>query len=401
MDGVGTSAEVAPNVQQAVNLGRVSETQVINPVQAAIPRSEGIHLEVRNSIGEKPWAESDPKILFKDCFVALAAAKAITEGRFTPEQWVNIHLSGRPEFDKGVNVFGRNPDSETGWGKPVHFNPGETQLSQAEVEDLTHLFKHYLPLWEKTLPQVNLFADGIKAVPVDSEEFTVETQAQVSRNETVLWMNDKFVLVLVNSPHLNGLHLVTHARDSYWRQFGGFKRPWQNQLQEAQGQAGKGGVAKSVVLSQIMGFLEAEAILIGAQRVLLREGKLPFYNPEVHFSSNWASSLKPVEEGGKLDKSYLSKANLEQARKDEKKSHRVGGDKEWELGIHGHLYATRDSGQYVELPSRPESEVPEQWEGISRLSSDEIGKVKELTQQNLTSWLETNATGSILVTQIS
>lgn len=401
----GPSIEGLHSATQAVELGRAGETRIINPAQAAIPRSEGIHLEVRNSGGEKPWAEEDPGTLLRDSYFAIAAAKAVAEGRFTPEQWVNIHLDGQPQFNQGVNVFGRNPESASGWGKPVQFKPGEAQLSSAEAQDLKRLFAHYLPLWEKTMPQINLFAEGTNAFPPDLEVFQQEFQEYSLRSETLLWMNDKFALVVVNVPHLNGMHLVVHGRDSYWKDRGGLKRPWQNQPQGVSGQMSAGAPGSAEQSSgqtnppQITGFLEAEAILIGAQRVLLGEGKLPFYNPEVHFSSNWAASLQPIEKGGKLDTSYFSADNLEQARKDEKRSHRVGGDREWDLGMHGHLYATRDSGKYVELPSRPQAEVPDQWEGIRPPSEAEVGQVRELIQQGLTPWLIDNATGSLSAAQ--
>jgi len=401
------NSEAISGLVQAKDLGKVGETHVISPSEAAIPRPEGIHLEVKNGLGENPWVEADPKTLIKDGFVAVAVAKAVVEGRFTPEQWVNIHLSGRPDFNRGVNVFGRNPESANGWGKPVHYEPGQTQLSQDEARDLEHLFRLYLPRWEKTCPQVSLFTEGVEAILPEATEFQEEGQEYNLRNETLLWLNNKFALVLVNAPHLNGLHLVVHGRDRYWKDHGGFKRPWQSKLQPASEpiiEDISGSVKQPTAqtdLSQIIGFLEAEAILIGAQRVLLQEGGLPFYNPEIHFSSSWAPSLKTVEQGGKLNMDYLTDPNLEQARKNEKKVHRVGGNEEWDLGMHGHLYATRDADRYVLLPTRPQAEVPDQWKGIAPLSSDEAAKVKDLTQQKLTNWLTTNVTGGILPMPIS
>lgn len=404
MDGPA-GIEGLPSITQTVELGKAGDTRIISPAQAAIPRSEGIHLEVRNSGGEKPWTEEDPKTLLRDSYFAVAVAKAVAEGRFTPEQWMNIHLDGRLPFNQGVNVFGRNPESVNGWGKPVQFNPGEDQLSSAEAQDLKHLFAHYLPLWEKASQQIDLFKGGVNLFPPDSEAFQQETQEYNLRKETLLWMNDKFALVVVNAPHLNGMHLVVHGRDIYWKDRGGFKRPWQNQPQGVSGAMPEGTLGSieqspgQTNLPQITGFLEAEAILIGAQRVLLGEGKLPFYNPEVHFSSNWAPSLKPVEEGGKLDTSYFSADNLEQARKDEKRSHRVDGDRAWDLGTHGHLYVTRDPKQFVSLPSRPKSEVPREWEGIKPPSETEVEQAKKLIQQGLTPWLIDNATGNLSAAQ--
>jgi hypothetical protein len=400
MDGLtGVGVEGLAVTAQAAELGRAGETSINSPARAAIPRSEGIHLEIKNGLGEKPWTESDPKTLLKDCFVAIATAKAVAEGRFTPEQWVNIHLSARPDFNEGVNVFGRNPESVTGWGKPVQFgDSGEAQLSAAEAQDLKHLFTRYLPLWEKTMPRVNLFAGGVNALSPDSVEFQGEAKKCGSSNTTLLWMNEKFNLVAINAPHLNGLHLVVDGRDSYWKARGGFKRPWQNQFQQD---------SRQTDLSQITGFLEAEAILIGAERVLLQEGKLPYYHPEVHFSSNWASGLRPVEEGGKLDTAYLAsvgkfegagikeRRKFMQARKNEKRKHRVGEDEEWGMGTHGHLYVTRDMNTYVTLPSRPQAEVPNQWEGIAPFGNDEGIKIRELAQRNLTTWLTVNTTGGL------
>ena len=65
------------------------------------------------------------------------------------------------------------------------------------------------------------------------------------------------------------------------------------------------------------------------------------------------------------------------------------------MGTHGHLYATRDVDKYVVLPSRPKTEVPKEWGGISPLSQDEGIKIKELAQENLSVWLTDNASGAL------
>ena len=382
MDGAPTELAVNKN-ESLVESGDI---RIIKPNSPAIPASEGSHLQV--TTGEQvPWRQRPAKELLRMAFYALPTAKVLAEGRDSEDLWANIHLNSRPPFEGGVNVFGRNPESATGWGKPVTLRDladGVVPESAAKPAE-GPVLDRYLHQWERLLPQVELFPEGVGELPSESQEFQEEDQA-LGPNEKLIWANGKFSLVVIKSPHLSGLHLVVHPNQKYWGEKGGFKRAWQvDKSQDGQG----------APQEHVQGFLEAVAIINGAERVLIEEGKLPFYNPETHFSGNWTPDFQPPERGGSLDTSYLSQTDLEKARKEEKREHRVGGVEEWQTAMHGHLYATRDPNTYVSLPARPEKEVPQEWEGITPLTDDEEGTIKTLIAERLTPWLEQNAMGSL------
>lgn len=376
-----TGAEV-PTARQEV-LGQAGEIKVIRPDPAAIALSEGVHLEV---VGNKDvsWRNQDTKDILKKQFFALPVAKVLSEGRYSSDFWANIHLNSYPNFDTGVNVFGRNPNSDEGWARPVTIRevPSET-LPQDEKTQLSKTLRKYLPLWEQMLSNIELFKEGIGQLSLDDPGFVEGAEPNANKIDKVIWENEKFSLVIVQNPHLSGLHLVVHPRESYWEERGGFKRSWQVDA-GSQGQ------------EHIKGFLEASAILIGAEKILLQEEGLPFYNPEIHFSGNWAPDLRPQDQGGKLKTDYLEDPDLRKARKTEKRAHRVDSDEEWQTTMHGHLYATRDPKFYVGLPSRPQKEVPDQWRGIVSLSADETTRINEVISQRLTPWLSENARGGLI-----
>lgn len=369
MDGAPT--ELAVN--QKESLVESGDIRIIKPNPPAIPLSEGIHLEVTTD-QDTPWRQRSPKELLRMGLFALPTAKVVAEGRFTEEFWANIHLNSYPDFDRGVNVYGRNPTSEAGWAKPavIRETPGESIPIDGKNR-LKQTFSRYLPLWNKLEQTIALFTDGVGQVHREDE----------GGSEKVLWANEKFNLVIAEKPHLSGLHLVVHPREDYWAERGGFRRAWQIDPNQPDFQ------------EHVQGFLEAMSIILGAERVLIEDGKLPFYNPEIHFSGNWTSDFQPPERGGSLDTSYLSQADLERARKEEKREHRVGGVEEWKSSMHGHLYATRDPNTYVSLPTRPQKEVPEQWVGITPITDDEEETVKTLISKRLTPWLEQNVIGSL------
>lgn len=357
------SSELAASIGTSEVLGEIQDIKVQHPRKQAILLSEGIHLEVINTVDDREWRIKDVRELLKEAFFALPVAKMIAEGRFTEEFWTNIHLNSYPGFDKGWNVFGRNPKSETGWGKPVSIQEvSESDLPLDQKEKLKETFSRYLPLWEKEIDKIRVFGEGIKPVDRQSAEFD---ELSSKLKDPLIWANDKFELVIVREPHLSGLHLVVHPREQ-------LKRPWQKPED----------------------FLEAAAILLGVQR-LLEEGNLPFYNPEIHFSGNWAKDLLLKEKGGKLNTSYLSSEDLVKQRKAEKRKHRIGTQEQWETSTHGHLYATHDPKAFVSLPSRPKAEVPGQWERIRPLDENDSQRVRDLIGNNLTSWLKKSATGRL------
>ena len=377
--------EISPElgINQKDVLATVGDVKIVRPSTSAMPVSEGNHLQVTTR-EEIPWTQRPAKEIVRMGLFALPTAKVVAEGRFTEELWANIHLNSYPDFDYGVNVYGRNPTSETGWAKPVAIREtlGE-EIPSEEKQKLERTFAHYLPMWQRLGDNLELFSDGVGELSPESESFEKERAKNAEKNEKMIWANERFSLVVVGRPHLSGLHLVAHPRDDYWAERGGFRRPWQIDPNQPDFQ------------EHVQGFLEAMSIILGAERVLIEEGKLPFYNPEIHFSGNWTPDFQPPERGGTLDTSYLSQADLEKARKEEKREHRVGGAEEWNSSMHGHLYATRDPNTYVSLPTRPEKEVPEQWAGITPLTDDEEGAIKTLISERLTPWLEENARGGL------
>jgi len=178
-----------------------------------------------------------------------------------------------------------------------------------------------------------------------------------------LWANEKFSLVAVNNPHLNGIHLVCHARDEYWGELGGFKRPWQTEQAH-----------KDLDYRFLQGFMENVAILKACQEILSDQSEVPFFNPEIHYSGNWGPQFGKIDEGGNYDqKSYQSAAESSPPDlRDAKRTWRSGLSPAGGTGsgMHGHLYATFEQSQLVSLPSLPKNRVPEEWEGIEPMSQE-------------------------------
>jgi hypothetical protein len=368
--------------------------KIIRPNPSAIPLEEGVHLEVVKEERElKPhWEEENIKDLLDMGFYSLPASKVIAEGRYTKDFWANTHFNGRPGFEKNINIYGRSPESEVSWGKPVKMRQVE-HSSQEEIlppqlkENLERTFSLYMELWEKIRPKIELFRGGIKPIVPDDNEFLEEEKFYDEKEdpykEDLLWENEKFALVSVRNPHLTGFHLVCHPRKKYWKEKGGFKASWQTEKREEESR------------EHIEGFLEALSILFGVERILSEEKSLNFNNPEIHFSGNWSKELQPVERGGKLSLDYLESEDQEKQRKREKRSHRISIDEGFKTAFHGHLYATLDPEEYVELPSRPLAEMPEEWEGIEALGPDKVEKIKGLIQEKLTPWLEKECQGKL------
>ena len=364
-------------------LGHSGNIKIIRPAPAAIPFSEGIHLQVVDGQNQS-WRQREIKDILRMEFFALPAAKVIAEGKFSPDLWANIHLNSYPGFDNGVNVFGRNPKSGTGWGKPVVIRYINAEPLEEEMKKkLTTTLDHYLPTWKKLLPKIQLSKNGIGQIDPQDPDFVVEEEKLAGKNEKTIWANEKFILVIVGNPHLSGLHLVVHTRESYWKKRGGFQRPWHVNPNGPEAP------------ENVEGYLEAVSIIFGAEKILLEEEGLAFYNPEIHFSGNWAADLVIAESGGKLNLDYYSMENLERARKAGKRIYKAGAEDELQTAMHGHLYATRDPKTFVKLPTRPQQEVPNQWEGITPLSVDETTRISQVISKRLTPWLEKNASGKI------
>lgn len=361
-------SERAPVQPEARRITQVGEFIVEKPKYPAIRPTEGLHFQIREEGEVKNWQYQDPKDITKEALIGLAVGRVVAEGKDSPDMWVNLHLNSRPPFDKTINVFGRNPDSKTGWGRPVVIREhGEAALENSKLD---YVLERYVKQCSEFIDQMEPFQDGIGEITPESEEFLEESEKLKAKSEHLIWLNNKYSLVAILKPHLTGLHLVVHPRESYFGEEdrGGFKRPWQHPKE----------------------FMEMMGVVLGAQRVI-DEYKMNFFNPEIHFSGNWSPDLKTIDEGGKLDVSYLTELGYSiGARKGEKKAHEVGGEDEWQTAVHGHLYATDRADQYVTLPERPEDEVPEQWRGIIPINEERLNLVEEVIQRNLTPWLNNN-----------
>ena len=353
--------------------------EVVAPVDGTIPRAEGTHLRVK-PVGEYDWREAPVRETVAPVILSLGAAKLLAEGRLSPDFWTNIHLNSVPGSENGVNVWGRRPESAAAWARPVrireHVEAGEEQTVEAPLKEQ---MRRYLPAWEELSERLNLFQDGISEVSPDSDDFARLSHEFATKpdpyKEEVLWANDKFVIVNVLVPHLNGLHLVVHPRDDYWSDKGAFRRPWQQRNKDD--------------LEYMRGFAEAFTILLSAYKLIAETEGLSFFNPEIHFSGNWAKDLLTEDQGGKLDLEHAVSADPG-VRKDEKREHMLGQGEEFQTSVHVHLYMTDNADRYVALPERPASEAPEQWTGIEPTDPDKISRVRTELQSKLAAYLSAN-----------
>ena len=348
---------------QTETLAQRGNIRIIKPNPPAIPTSEGTHFQVTTTQGI-PWREQAMREISRMAFFALPVASLITQWSHKPDLWANIHLNAN--FNRGVNVFGRRPDSATSWGKPVILR-NVTEEVTPENQTSQRVIDLYVGLWTKLLPQVTLFPNGIEEI--NAEEILAFP------NDKLLWANEKFNLILVGDPHLSGLHLIVKPRETYWNPKGGFKNAWQIDYQSY-------NAKPKEQQEHIQGFLESMAILTGAERILLQgDDALDFYNPEIHSSGNWAKELQ-------LDHNKLTKEG--------KIRQRIGKIEEWSTIIHGHLYATRNPNQFVTLPSRPRAEVPHEWQEITPVTSPEANKIEQLIRQRLGPWLQEHARDNLI-----
>lgn len=379
MFGEGGSQAETLSEDKRIWLSADGEREIVLPQEGTISQNEGTHLGVK-PVGRYDWREADLSDTASSLVLSLGLAKLITEGRDTPDFWTNIHLNSSPGAEGRINVWGRDPSSEAGWTKPVVI---QDQLAEEEPRsidpDTEETINRYIPLWDNLSQKMGLFEGGVSEVDRDSEEFAELTEKFATKRdpykEGVLWANEKFVVVNVLVPHLNGLHLVIHPRESYWDEKGEFRRPWQQRDKND--------------LEYIRAFVEAFTILLASYKLISETGDLPFYNPDIHFSGNWAKDLLREELGGKLDLSSAISDDKD-VRKEEKRSHKVGAEDEFQTAVHIHLYMTDNPDKHVSLPERPASEAPEQWSGISPTDPSLVEIVRNKLHQNLTTYLEEN-----------
>lgn len=361
-------AEVDETIQNSEILWTDGRSQVVFPQERGFPISEGEHLQV--TLPDKSsWCDMPIKDLLRLFYFSLPVAKVVAEGMMPPDMWANIHTNRQP-YDGGVNVFGRFPSSSDSWGKPVRLHKeqqGEAKADPTVPETLTQYWKrilaHYMPMWSKEFENVSLFEDGVQSIDQESKEFKTEFERYKARNEHMIWINNKFVAVIIEKPHLTGAHFVVHPRESYWKERGMFKRAWQADHEH------------------IIGFLEAEAIAITLERLLRTHDDLQVHNPELHCSGNWAKDLME-----RLDR--VASVLTPESRKQEKRKHKPDAEEAWATAMHIHLYGSNEPTIPVTLPSRPQSEVPKEWEGIEPPDLKKVQKITEVVQAQLTQQLK-------------
>lgn len=373
--------------ENAEELWSGSGVEIKLPNNQAIPLEEGLHFQVvpEGDPDGSDWRTADIRKVVQEAYYSLPAARVIAESGRTPNLWANVHFNSRPEFVAGANVFGKNPTSETAWAKPVVMREGgvETPENSQNRENLKEYFERYLHHWQSNESEnTAVFAKGINEVQKDSVEYN-----EMRKKEPVIWANDKFILIFIAGGHSNGVHLVVNPRENYWEKRGNMKKAWDTTRSNSPIKNPNDEDEIQERREYIRGFLEMTAILKAAQVVLeeVREAKgIAFENPEIHFSGNWAKDFNPVEEGGRLDTMNYIKADLADDRQTKlrayKRTHQVGmaePEQEFRSELHGHLYATRKPDEYVTLPTRPQAEVPEQWEKIEQMTEVEITDVRQ------------------------
>lgn len=370
-DGTTNSPEVNLASQgetlqsKGIVLYKSSRFEVFIPQKPNIPLNEGLHVQVSS----KHDASDSPKEVLGRYLLAEGVAKVLAESGQTREAWANTRI----EEGQRVSVYGRVPGEERSWRKPVDtFGRNVSDIGKLEpnydTQKFVELSTRYLPKWEELVSQTSLFKDGVNGKDIEPS----------TRTEIPVWENDKFTLVVVSNPHLKGVHLVVHPKES-------FKRQWQT--------------------SHIQLTLEATAIAMGVQK-LLAQGK-----GEIHNSGNWAPDLKTTDEGGKFNLQ-----NFADKRKAEKRSHRpdiAEPQKQINTGMHAHVYIP-ETENVVSLPPLSKTEATErmkqrekeglptdeyqkiisQWDAIPSVTQNQLQEVKsKLGEGKLTSWLEGNCQG--------
>ena len=330
--------------------------KVTLPDVSAIPAEEGGHFQITpKDGGTGDWRTDSIVNVLYEGYYALAVARITADSGRSDDLWANVHWNSRPEFVGGCNVFGRNPHSESGWAKPVVMREGGVGVieNQQKRQSLSRFAQRYFPMWEEAAARITVFPQGAASLDAESEEFREVDEGDPNK---LVWANEKFAIFNNQDPHQTGLHLVLLSRDEYFQQSGGIHSPWETP-------ENPDDFRRS--------FLESLAILKIMQELLSefnQAGKIRFYNPEIHYSGNWAKGMQDQESGGQLDRDKLRDSSSERPRI---RAFKREQSPKFGAHMHGHLYATLSEEQMVRLPSRPRGEVPEEWEGIETINPDE------------------------------
>lgn len=363
-DGTSISPEVDLKQEagsQETSLYKSPRFEVLVPQRPNIPINEGLHVQVSSGHDES----DSPKQVLARHLMAEGVAKILAESGVTQDAWANTRL----EQGQIVSVYGRVPEVENSWRKPVDTfqrGVGVTTTLEPYYDNLKlqELCQRYLPKWEQLANNIELFKNGVNGKDINA----------VSNEFVTVWENDKIKLQVIINPHLKGLHLIASPKE-------GFQRQWQ-------------AVGNLESQPYIEATLEVTAVAMGVQK-LLADGR-----GEIHNSGNWASDLRSIEEGGKLDLGKLSKN-----RKAEKRSHRpdiAAFENQFNTEMHVHVYIPSGDRVILSEMSKQEAiekgreDVIKQWQEIPSMNQIQLEKIRaKLGKGKLTKWLEENCKGQI------
>lgn len=364
-DGVSFSPDnLMPEIEQAKETGEKAITlyksnkfEVFVPARPSIPLNEGLHIRVSDGHD----GSDSPREVLARYTLALGSAKILAESGATQDAWANTII----EEGQTINVYGRVPEVEGSWRKPVNaLNRNVPEVNSLEpnynTQKLQELSGRYLPKWEQLADNIELFKNGVNGKDVNL----------ASKEGFIVWENDKIKLELIANPHLNGLHLMVTPKE-------GFQRQWQTIV---------GQDSEQIYIQQT---LEVTAVAIGVRKLLAEE------KGEIHNSGNWAGGLKSTKEGGMLDLGKLTKN-----RKTEKRSHRPDIavlEKQINTNMHAHVYIPENGSVVLPEMSKQEAvekgreDVIEQWDNIRPITQVQAEEVRnKLGEGRLTKWLEEN-----------
>jgi hypothetical protein len=105
-----------------INLYSGSKDEVIIPIPPKIPFKDGLDVEVRKQDND----QKNPKDLLRRMVfaIAIAIAKAIAESSYTRDFWANKRITNNDE----IHVFGRVPEEDSSWRKPVKTLPSPQEI---------------------------------------------------------------------------------------------------------------------------------------------------------------------------------------------------------------------------------------------------------------------------------
>lgn len=365
-DGAVYSPEIVTALKETASeriaLYKSDKFDIFVPSKPNIPLKEGLHVQVSDGHDR----EDSPKEVLGRYVLVLGSAKALAESSIAQDAWANTRL----EEGQIVSAYGRVPGVENSWRKPVDTlqRGAETTTTLEPYYDalkLQRLCRSYLPKWEQLASNIELFKNGVNGKDVN----------EVSKETVTVWENDKIKLEIILNPHVKGLHLIASPKE-------GFQRQWQ-------------AVRNSDSQPYIEATLEVTAVAIGVQK-LLAEGR-----GEVHNSGNWASDLKTIGEGGKLDLE-----NFQEDRSGEKRLHRpdiAASENQINTGMHVHVYIPSEGPVILPEMSKQEAiergkgDIVKQWEEIPPATQTQLEEIgTKLGGGKLTRWLEENCKGQLI-----